>query len=116
MDACPADDTQHCPYNRDKYRDATIQLSGPILKDKLWFFGSYQYQRDYDSQPGTDPAFPAGSDADRIFFKLNWQISAKNKIHVRAPRRLLRHPLPRHRAPPRPPPCSWSTATTRRPA
>jgi hypothetical protein len=50
------------------------------VKDKVWFFGSYQYQRDYDAQPGTDPAFPAGSDADRIFFKLNWQLSAKNKV------------------------------------
>ena len=50
MDACPADDTQHCPYNRDKFRDATVQLSGPIVKDKLWFFGSDQYQRDYDSR------------------------------------------------------------------
>jgi hypothetical protein len=80
VDACPADDTQHCPYNRDKYRDATVQLSGPIKKDKLWFFASYQHQRDYDSQPGTDPAFPAGSDADRLFFKLNWQINTNNKV------------------------------------
>ena len=80
VDACPADDTQHCPYNRDKFRDATVQLSGPVVKDKLWFFGSYQYQRDYDSQPGTDPAFPAGSNADRMFFKLNWQMSSKNKL------------------------------------
>ncbi|HET7293775.1 MAG TPA: TonB-dependent receptor [Vicinamibacteria bacterium] len=80
VDACPADDTQHCPYNRDKFRDASFQLTGPIIKDKLWFFGSYQYQRDYDSQPGTDPAFPAGSDADRIFFKINWQINQKNKV------------------------------------
>jgi Carboxypeptidase regulatory-like domain/TonB dependent receptor-like, beta-barrel len=68
------------PYHRDRYKDATFQLSGPIFKDKVWFFGSYQYQRDADSQPGTDPAFPARSDADRIFFKLNWQINAKNKV------------------------------------
>jgi outer membrane receptor protein involved in Fe transport len=80
VDACPGDDTQHCPYNRDRFRDATVQLSGPIVKDKLWFFASYQHQRDYDSQPGTDPAFPAGSDADRMFFKLNYQINAKNKV------------------------------------
>jgi len=68
------------PYNRDKYQDATFQLSGPIVKDKLWFFGSYQYQRDADSQPGTLPEYPAASDADRIFFKLNWQINDKNKV------------------------------------
>jgi hypothetical protein len=68
------------PYHRDKYKDASFQLSGPILKDKLWFFGSYQYQRDADSQPGTLPEFPAASNADRIFFKLNWQVNAKNKV------------------------------------
>ncbi len=68
------------PYNRDEFKDATVQVSGPILKDKLWFFGSYQYQRDADSQPGTDPNFPARSEADRVFFKLNWQINAKNKV------------------------------------
>jgi outer membrane receptor protein involved in Fe transport len=68
------------PYNRDNFKDATVQLSGPVVRDKLWFFGSYQYQRDSDSQPGTDPAFPAASAADRVFFKLNWQVSAKNKL------------------------------------
>ena len=68
------------PYHRDEFKDATVQLSGPIVKDKLWFFGSYQYQRDSDSQPGTDPAFPAASAADRIFFKANWQINDKNKL------------------------------------
>jgi outer membrane receptor protein involved in Fe transport len=68
------------PYNRDEFKDATVQLSGPVIKDKLWFFGSYQYQRDSDSQPGTDPKFPARSEADRIFFKVNWQISDKNKV------------------------------------
>ncbi len=68
------------PYNRDNYKDATFQLAGPAIKDKLWFFASYQYQRDSDSQPGTDPNFPAASEADRVFFKLNWQISAKNKV------------------------------------
>jgi outer membrane receptor protein involved in Fe transport len=68
------------PYNRDEFKDATFQVSGPIAKDKLWFFGSYQYQRDSESQPGTDPAFPARSEADRVFFKLNWQMGRKHKL------------------------------------
>jgi Carboxypeptidase regulatory-like domain/TonB dependent receptor-like, beta-barrel len=79
-DACPDDATKRCPYNRNKYVDSTWQLSGPIIKDKLWFFASYQYQRDHDSQPGTDPAFPAKFNADRVFGKLNWQINEKNKL------------------------------------
>ncbi len=68
------------PYYRDKYNDLTAQIGGPVLKDKFWFFGSYQYQRDADAQPGTDPAFPAASDADRIFFKLTYQVNDKNKL------------------------------------
>ncbi len=68
------------PYHRDKFNDATFQLSGPVVKDRLWFFGSYQYQRDFSSQAGTDPAFPARTQADRVFFKANWQIDTKDKV------------------------------------
>jgi hypothetical protein len=68
------------PYYRAKYNDLTLNVGGPVLKDKFWFFGSYQYQRDSDAQPGTDPAFPAASDADRIFFKLTYQVNDKNKL------------------------------------
>jgi outer membrane receptor for ferrienterochelin and colicin len=42
------------PYHRDRYNDVTFQLSGPIVKDKLWFFGSYQFQQDYNSPAGVD--------------------------------------------------------------
>ena len=46
------------PYHRDKYDDLTLQLGGPIVKDKAGFFGSYQYRLDRNSLPGTDPEFP----------------------------------------------------------
>src|SRR5918993_32761 len=68
------------PYNRDEYKDTTWQLGGPILRDKFWFFGSYQYQRDYASQPGTDPNAPAKFSAKRYFFKLNYQINQDNRL------------------------------------
>lgn len=68
------------PYHRDKYNDATFQLSGPILKDRLWFFGSYQYQRDYQSPAGVDPLFPERFEADRVFGKLNFQINSQNRL------------------------------------
>ncbi len=79
-DACPDDSTKRCPYNRDKYIDTTWQFAGPIVKDKFWFFLSYQHQDDFDSQPGTDPLFPAKFGANRVFGKLNWQMGAKNKL------------------------------------
>lgn len=68
------------PFHREKFRDLTAQAAGPILKDRLWFFASYQYQRDYKSPSGTDPRLYSRSEADRIFGKLNWQISPKHKL------------------------------------
>ena len=70
------------PYHRAEFKDTTWQVGGPIKKDKFWFFGSFQYQKDADSQPGTDPAFPAVSSAKRIFWKVNYQINPRNKIQA----------------------------------
>ncbi len=68
------------PYHRDRYNDATFQLSGPILKDKLWFFGSYQFQQDYNSPAGVPKEFPSRQKNNRVFGKLNWQINSKHKL------------------------------------
>jgi hypothetical protein len=70
------------PYNRTQFRDSTVQLGGPLMKDKFWFFGSFQYQKDSDSQPGTDPDFPAASSAKRYFWKLNYQINGNNRLQA----------------------------------
>jgi hypothetical protein len=68
------------PYHRDEYREITGQLSGPLIKDKLWFFASYQHQKDAFSAVGVPPEFPARAKQNRIFGKLNWQLSAKHKL------------------------------------
>jgi hypothetical protein len=52
-------------------------VGGPILKDRLWFFGAYQYLRDYDSQPGADPRFPRKYENDNIAWKITWQITPR---------------------------------------
>jgi hypothetical protein len=62
-------------YERVRYRDATTNLGGPVVRDRLWFFAGYQYLRDYDSQPGTDPAFPRTYEQDKIFAKLTWRLA-----------------------------------------
>ena len=84
------------PYNRDEYKDTTWQLGGPILRDKFWFFGSYQYQRDYASQPGTDPNSPAKFSAKRYFFKLNYQINQNNRLQFQQHDDYYRIPRPGH--------------------
>jgi hypothetical protein len=61
-------------YERERYRDFTTSLGGPIARDRLWFFGSYQYLRDYDSQPGTEPNLPRKYEQDKIFGKLTWKL------------------------------------------
>ena len=64
-------------YERDMYRDLTTNLGGPVLRERLWFFAGYQYLRDYDSQPGTDPTFPRTYEQNKIFGKLTWKISPR---------------------------------------
>jgi hypothetical protein len=68
------------PYHRDTWKDATVQVSGPFLRDKFWFFGSLEYQRDYDSQPGVDPKSPAKNDSRRVFWKFNYNINENHRI------------------------------------
>jgi hypothetical protein len=68
------------PYNLAEHRDASVQMSGPFIKDRFWFFGSLQNHRIYDSQPGVDPRFPSKSDARRVFWKFNYNITPNHRI------------------------------------
>ena len=61
-------------YERVRYRDFTTTLGGPIGR-RLRFFAGYQYLRDYDSQPGANPAWPRKDQQDKIFAKLTWLIA-----------------------------------------
>ena len=67
-------------YTRDQYRDFTAHLGGPILRDRLWFYGGYQYQRDYDGMPGSDPQFPRKAQTDRLFWKVTWQATDNLRV------------------------------------
>jgi len=67
-------------YERERYRDFTTNLGGPIARDRVWFFGGYQYLRDYDSQPGTDPTFPRTYEQNKIFGKLTWRLTPKLQL------------------------------------
>ena len=62
-------------YERSRYRDFTSNLGGPVVRNRLWFFGGYQYLRDYDSQPGTDPAWPRTYEQNKLFGKLTWRLA-----------------------------------------
>jgi hypothetical protein len=71
----PATGVGSTGFERVRYRDFTGNVGGPALRDRLWFFAGYQYLRDYDSQPGTDPAFPRAYEQDKLFAKLTWRLA-----------------------------------------
>jgi hypothetical protein len=64
---------QQSGYTRATYEDFTNNLGGPAIHDRLWFFAGYQWLRDYDSQPGTDPALPRKYEMQKLFAKLTWR-------------------------------------------
>ena len=67
-------------YERVRYRDFSTNLGGPIVRDRLWFFTGYQYLRDDDSQPGTDPKLPRKYAQDKVFGRLTWQIAPSLRL------------------------------------
>ena len=62
-------------YERARYRDLTTNVGGPVVRGRLWFFAGYQYLRDHDSQPGSDPDFPKTYEQDKLFAKLTWRLA-----------------------------------------
>ncbi len=67
-------------YVRTRSRDFTANLGGPIVRNRLWFFAGYQYLRDYDSQPGTDPRFPRTYEQNKFLGKLTWQATSTIRV------------------------------------
>jgi hypothetical protein len=67
-------------YERDRYRDFTTDLGGPLVRGRAWFFTGYQYLRDYDSQPGTDPALPRKYEQNKIFGKVTWKLGRNMQL------------------------------------
>ena len=67
-------------YERIRYRDFTTNAGGPVVQNRLWFFAGYQYLRDYDSQPGADPAYPRKYEQDKVFGKLTWKLTQNMQL------------------------------------
>lgn len=47
------------PATTDYVTDTTVQIGGPIKRDKLWFFASYQYYRPKTAPAGYPPPPPS---------------------------------------------------------
>jgi hypothetical protein len=71
------------PFHRDRWHDAIFQLGGPIVKDRLWFFGSVQHNVDRSSGVGADPRFPTEySMKPTADVKIDFQLDKKNKLSL----------------------------------
>jgi outer membrane receptor protein involved in Fe transport len=62
------------------YYNAHLDLGGPIVKDKLWFFAGAQYLQRQSVFSG----FPETSiyDQPRLFLKLTWQPNRDNRVSM----------------------------------
>lgn len=70
------------PFHRDQFNDATLQVGGPLRRDRMWWFGSYQYRRDLFSETGTPPDLPTRDMQDRVFAKLTWQLTPRQNLMI----------------------------------
>jgi hypothetical protein len=73
-------EAQRTGYARERYRDLTTDLGGPLVRGRAWFFAGYQYLRDFDSQPGSDPAYPRRYEQNKLFAKLTWKPAAGMRL------------------------------------
>lgn len=62
----------------DKFYDSTLQVGGPLIQDKLWYFLSGQYLAQDTSNGG-----PIRTERDpRVFGKLSWQLSQSQSVEA----------------------------------
>jgi hypothetical protein len=81
-------------YERVRYRDFTANLGGPVKRDRIWFFAASQYLRDYDSQPGADPAFPRKYEQNKIFGKLTSRLTQSMQLMHSFHQEIWNNPTP----------------------
>jgi outer membrane receptor protein involved in Fe transport len=76
-------DSEFPEYHMDEFTDATGVLGGPFIKDRLWFFASYEYYRQNQTFPGADPSDSPTQYADRSSLKMTAQLNDENLIEVK---------------------------------
>ncbi len=67
-------------FNRVTWYDYSFTLGGPILKDRVWFFGVYNNTLDKASDFGDDPDYPYEGTHNEQFIKLSAQVSTAHKL------------------------------------
>jgi hypothetical protein len=82
-DACADDPDARCPWTRGEYYETTAQFGGPIIRDRLFFFGSYGHQKDEFTRVGVNSELQGSAIdtvKDRVLGKVTWQISPTQRL------------------------------------
>ena len=67
-------------YNIDTYYFAAFNLGGPIVKDKLWFYGTFERNVEKGSGWNIYPDYAVSYPASKAFFKLSAQLTSRHKL------------------------------------
>ena len=86
----PDDYTEHTAFNNspirphsneiDRYYDHDINLGGPIVKDKVWMFGTYREQFNAVAQPNFQFDGTFNTKLWNPVAKVTYQVNQKNKL------------------------------------
>lgn len=68
------------PYHIDHWRDISLEFSGPLKEDRIWFYNNLQYKRYGYSQLGTPSDFPTKANYNRAFLKTTSQLTKRHKL------------------------------------
>jgi hypothetical protein len=82
-DACSDNPSARCPWTRGDYYEFSAQLGGPIIRDRVFFFGSYGHQKDEFTRVGVNSELPGSSidtTKDRVMAKVTWQVTPKQRL------------------------------------
>jgi len=67
-------------YHIDKYLSAVVNLGGPIVKDRLWFYGTYERQDDSKTYWNMYPGYAVNNPNNKVFFKLSGQLASQHRL------------------------------------
>jgi hypothetical protein len=76
-------DSEFPEYHMEEFWDVTATLGGSFIKDKLWFFASYEYWRQNQTYPGADPDVTSTQFSDRASLKLTFNINQRNLLDIK---------------------------------
>lgn len=68
------------PYHIDHWHQAHFSLSGPIIKDKLWFWAGFLHDVNRITGVGADPTYAPEYRLPNVVAKIDVQLNKNNKL------------------------------------